>query len=96
MIVFVIVIPVLLLGVALMLFSSLRRREAARATGTLSAETRKRDRPRAAARRRWPRAPPAATSSAARSWRAKAASSSRSARPHRRRPSSHRIRRRSA
>jgi cytochrome b6-f complex iron-sulfur subunit len=44
MIVFVIVIPVLLLGVALMLFSSLRRREAARATGTLSAETRRRDR----------------------------------------------------
>lgn len=44
MIVFVIVIPILLLGVALMLFSSLRRREAARATGSLSAETRKRDR----------------------------------------------------
>ncbi len=44
MIVFVIVIPVLLLAVALMLFSSLRRREAARATGSLSAETRKRDR----------------------------------------------------
>jgi cytochrome b6-f complex iron-sulfur subunit len=44
MIVFVVVIPLLLLAVALMLFSSLRRREAARATGTLSAETRKRDR----------------------------------------------------
>ncbi len=44
MIVFVIVIPVLLLAVALMLFASLRRREAERATGSLSAETRKRDR----------------------------------------------------
>jgi cytochrome b6-f complex iron-sulfur subunit len=44
MIVFVIVIPILLLAVALMLFSSLRRRQAAQATGTLSAETRKRDR----------------------------------------------------
>jgi len=44
MIVFVIAIPVLLLLVALMIFSSLRRREADRLTGHLSAETRRRDR----------------------------------------------------
>jgi cytochrome b6-f complex iron-sulfur subunit len=42
--VFVIAIPVLLLLVALMIFSSLRRREADRVTGHLSAETRRRDR----------------------------------------------------
>jgi len=44
MTVFVIAIPVLLLLVALMIFSSLRRREADRVTGHLSAETRRRDR----------------------------------------------------
>ena len=43
MIVFVIAIPVILLAVALMIFSSLRRREADRVTGHLSAETRRRD-----------------------------------------------------
>src|SRR3954454_11026959 len=44
MIVFVIAIPVILLLVALMVFSSLRRRDADRVTGHLSSETRRRDR----------------------------------------------------
>src|SRR3954452_19805114 len=44
MLLFVIVIPLLLLAVALMLYSSLRRREADRATGHLSGETMHRDR----------------------------------------------------
>ena len=83
MIVFVIVIPILLLAVALMSSRRCGGGQTASATGTLSGETRKRDRgstPRAVA---GGRARPAATSSAAPSWPGEAASSSRSASPHR-------------